>query len=158
MCHLMEIFPASNFPYQPRCNHPKASISFPAKETAPDNGESSSERQHLYLGCSFRIPASLLAPFLCSKTLQMTPELRVNFSPPALPEWTAANPAVRLEESSPFKASPVSQLFQTNTPTGGKEMETRRASGREACQRRFPLGCAEGGGSFPKVFAAIQNC
>lgn len=116
ICLFMETSLASYFPYQPRCNHPKvtASISFPAKATAPGNGESSSERQHLDLGCSFRVPASLLAPFLCSKTLhplQMTPELGVNFFPPPLPGWTAAKPAVTLEGSSPFKASSVSQLL-----------------------------------------------
>lgn len=160
MCLMMEIFPASYFPYQPRCNHAKVtvSISFPANETAPGNGESSSERQHLDLGCSFRIPASLLSPFLCSKTLQMPPELGVNFSPLLSRTGLLHTQRLRGKRALLSKPPQFPNCSQTNTPTGGKEMETRCVSGRGACQRRFPLGCAEGGGSFPRVFAATQNC
>lgn len=150
MCLLIEICSASYFPYQPRCNHPQvtASISFPEKETATGNGESSSERQHLYSGCSFRIPTSLPAPFLCSKTLQRTPQLRVHLFPP---DRTAANPAVMLEESSSFKACPVSPVLPDRHTYGRRREAARRVSGREA--ERFPLACAQGGGFVSPGFS-----
>lgn len=105
MCLLKEIYPASHLPYQQRCNHPKvtASISFPPKETATGNGESSSEGQYLDLRCSFRIPTSLLAPFLCSK---MTPELRVNFFPACSPGLDCCKPSSSAGRELSFQKLP----------------------------------------------------
>lgn len=156
VCLLIEICSASYFPYQPRCNHPQvtASISFPEKETATGNGESSSERQHLYSGCSFRIPTSLPAPFLCSKTLQMTPQLRVHlFSPgpdcckpsgdaggelffQSLPSFPGVTGPTHLREA---KGSSPPCLGER-----GRALSPRLCTGRRVC--------------FPRVFAAIQNC